>query len=83
MRLYSVEKYKLLEYDNVEVNLYQSFSNGRVEEYKLIVNDVESKDYWYLLASLQKTKLSFINRFINSKLIHYRIKKLGGKRKWF
>lgn len=79
MRAYSITKYKMAEYDNVELHLYQSFFNGHVEEYKLIVNGAESKEYLYILASLQNTKLGFINRFINSRLIHYRIKKLGGK----
>lgn len=79
MRGYLVKKYEMLYYENVELHLYQSMSNGRVEEYKLVVNGVESKDYLYLLSLLQNTKLGFINRFINTRLIHYRIKKLGGK----
>lgn len=82
MRGYFVKKYEMLYYENVELNLHIRIGNGRVEEYTLVVNGVESKDYLYLFSSLQNTKLGFINRFINTRLIHHRIKKLGGKVKW-
>lgn len=77
MTVYSVKKYQMLYYTNVELHLLISVY-GNVKYYRLVVNGEASNDYRYLFASLQNTKLGIINRFINTKIINYRIKKLGG-----